>query len=411
MLIERNEYLEILKEVQWNGKVKVINGPRLSGKSYLLFSIFKQYLIDQGVPEGRIIERKLWAHQMKDDSQYELYKEIKEICSDKDKKYYLFIDDIQLFERPKGLLRSMLELGNVDIYVTGYDPYKLNSKAVLDICGDSKEIFVWPLTFREFHSFKKGTKTEDWKEYCKYGGLPFVVLDDVRFKSSRLDSMKDVFFQCEYRRRKLYFGSYIIKDLTTTMLISIGKIISPYWVTKRLNKEYTRASYNRVSNYMYYLCEYYFFGKSESYDILKRKRSRDKGRYYVFDVGVRNQIYHFWNEDVAGTVENIVYNDLRQRGFEVDVGVIKLKSGSDFDDIREKFIVDFVIHKWGCSYLIKYVDNLDEDNKEDIIRMFSFVDKEERKVVLTGNDISKHYEGGILFMNVLEFLLDKDILN
>jgi len=409
MIIERKKYLDKLIELQWNGKVKVINGVRLGGKSFLLFHIFKDYLLSHGVSDEHIIEKNLYCREIDEKGMSDLYKEIEGLTSDKNKKYYLFIDEIQSIKRPKYFLKWILELENVDVYVSGSDPYQVHIKADVDLVSDSVSIFVRPLSFSEFHSFKQRSSKKDWEEYRMFGGLPFVVEgDDPKGKMVRLESMRSVFYQCEYKDRRLRFSSYLIDDIVRIMFESMGKMICTAKITSLINKEYKRASYNRISNYLYNLCRQCLFEKCEVYDIMEKKRSWHKTKYYVTELGVRNSIYHFWNVDDRRITENIIFNELRYRGLDVNVGVIKIKDTEYSDRIYERYVIDFMAHDYHHSYNIKYVEHLDDKKKEKIFEMFDYIDNDGEKIVIVDDDVPEQTINGIRFVNIIDFLLKDD---
>lgn len=344
MEIKRDYYLNKLISKKNNRLIKIITGIRRCGKSYLLNTIFTNYLLQNGVKQDHIVfvalddisnEELLDPHKLND--------YIRDQRKDKD-MYYVLLDEIQLVDKFVPLLNGLLRLDNVDIYVTGGNSKFLSSDIVTEFRGRGDEIRVYPLSFSEFLSVYDGSKYEAWKEYISYGGLPLVLLQKTsEDKVSYLNSQqKNVYLNDVIERNKVNNDKELY-ELVEILASGLGSLTNPlklYNTFKSRNKESTVTD-KTIYSYLQYLEETFLIEKAVRYDIKEKQYIETPYKYYFTDLGIRNSFLGFRQIEESHIMENVIFNELKRRGYNVDVGVVEVRE----KDSRKRVEIDFVVNK------------------------------------------------------------------
>lgn len=414
--IERKIYLDRLISRKHNGLIKIITGLRRVGKSYLLDPIFKDYLLSSGIKEDHIIKMELDKRQNKkylDPDALDEY--IRSLIKDDD-MYYILLDEIQLVDDFESVLNGFLYEKNLDIYVTGSNSKFLSTDVKTEFRGRGDEIRVYPLSFAEYYSYVQGDKRDAFRDYIMYGGMPYTLnLNSHEQKSLYLNSLfvntyvKDIIERYNIQRTELLNG---ILDFLAS---SIGSLTNP----TNISNEFYRAGYATVNNktidtYIQYLNEAFLIETASRYDIKGKKMISTPKKYYYTDIGLRNARLNFREQDEDHLMENIIYNELLYRGYNVDVGVVELyEDGKNGKTTRKNLEIDFIANLGRKKYYIQsafMISNNDKMNQE--IKSLKNVDDSFKKIVIVGNDTNTwQNEDGIVFMNIIDFLLDKDSLD
>ena len=428
MEIRRDRYLNRLISKKNNGLIKVITGIRRSGKSYLLFNLYFDYLISIGVPESNIITIPL------DDVDYEefcdphaLNEYIKTRISDKSQQYYVFIDEAQYaitkeeMKNPDhpirlyGVLNSLLRRKNVDVYVTGSNSKFLSSDIMTEFRGRGDEIHISPLSFSEFYAASDKEMADAWNDYLYYGGLPHILFEpDNESKSAYLERLnKEIYLRdlCErYDIREQNGMESLMKMISS----AIGSLSNAQKISDTFKSSGDKTlSMPTISNYLKYLQESFLIQKAERYDIKGKAYIETPKKYYFSDLGLRNARINFRQFEQTHSMENVIYNELRMRGYSVDVGVIPIaERNQEGKVIRKQLEVDFVCNLGSSRYYIQSAYSLpDEAKRTQEIRPFRKIDDSFKKIVITKDIIQPCYDDyGILTVNIYDFLLDPQIL-
>ncbi len=429
MQIKRDRYLKRLIDFMWDGQVKVITGIRRCGKSYLLRTLFKDYLLSSGVEERQIITVALdLMRDIKYRNPILLAEHIRKKTADKNTKYYLFIDEIQLSDEvenpysPQGkkitfydTLNELRETENLDVYVTGSNSKMLSNDILTEFRGRSDEIRIHPLSFAEFYSFAGGDKHEAFDEYAFYGGLPFVLsLPDDTAKMNYLTSLfKEVYLK-DIIERKGVEREDVLDKVLNLLCSSIGSLTNPNKIANTLkSKDHLNFSVNTVKAYMDYLEDAFLFSQSKRYDVKGKSYFDFPNKYYCEDVGLRNARIEFRQQELTHIMENIVYNELKLRGFSVDVGVVVARERNKSNNVvRVPKEIDFVASKGGkrvyiqSAYAMPDVEKSYAENKPFTLLNDSF------PKIIVRHDISKKWydENGVLNIGIIDFLLDDTII-
>ena len=381
--------------------IKVITGVRRSGKSVLLFDIFFNYLIENGIDKNHIIkinlENEEEKHLRNSDS---LYMEISKRRKDK-KRHYIFIDEIQYVEGFEDLVNS-LKNNNCDVYITGSNSKMLSGDISTALRGRSIEVRVYPLSFAEYYSYVKGDKRTQWNNYLKYGGFPFVAREnDERSKTEYLNMLestiatKDIIDRYNLRHPELFNAVYDF------LCSNIGSLVSAKKISDTLKSNgYKTVTADTVGNYLTYLCESFLFYKVYRYDIKGKEYLKTLNKYYISDMGLRNAHLNYRQIEVTHALENIVYLDLIRRGYAVDIGKNKEKE------------IDFIAKDSKDTYYIQVAYNMtDEDVRKRELGSFHKIDDGYKKIVITmDDDPFVLLENGYRKMYALDFLLNEKAL-
>ncbi len=408
--IKREQYLNELITARENKLIKVITGIRRSGKSYLLDPIFKNYLILSGVKENHIIKLDLDLienHKYRDPM--ELFNYVMSNVKDND-MYYVLLDEIQLVENFEEILNSFLKKNNLDVYVTGSNSKFLSSDIITEFRGRSTEIKIYPLSFKEFIEAKKMPEDKAWREYILYGGLPPVVLqNNEKQKREYLSNLFETTYLKDIIERNDIKRKDVLDAIVNILASSIGSLTNPANIYKTyLSTGDKDISLNTITSYIEYLENAFLIKKVERYNVKGRKYITTPFKYYFTDLGVRNIRLNFRQQEENHIMENVIYNELLTRGYNVDVGVVEVRN----KDGRTNYEIDFVCNMASNRYYIQSALSIDEPEKNfQESRPLNCVGDNFKKVIVVKDDINAWYnEDGILIIGIKEFLLNKNIL-
>lgn len=409
--ISRDIYLAKLISRKENNLIKILTGIRRCGKSYLLDPLFKNYLIKSGVKENHIIKLELDKEENKKFRDPHVLNEyIKSQIKDKD-MYYILLDEIQLVTDFESVLNGLLYERNLDVYVTGSNSKFLSTDIITEFRGRGDEIKVFPLSFSEFLSAFNGDKYEAWSEYILYGGLPLILSKKTDEEKSQY--LKNLFEQTYIKdiiERYNIQRSDIIDSIINMLASSVGSLTNP----KKLYDTFVSSgekelSFNTINSYIKYIEDSFIVNKSDRYDVKGKKYIQTPQKYYFSDIGLRNARLNFRQQEENHIMENIIYNELIIRGYNVDVGVVEVRD----DNKRKQLEVDFVCNLGNKRYYIQSTLNL--DTREKTIqeeRPLMSINDNFKKIIVVKDNI-KHWftEEGILVIGIQEFLLDKNSLD
>lgn len=429
MEIKRDYYLNQMISRKNNGLIKVITGIRRCGKSYLLNTIFYHYLLENGVDENHIIrfafdsaddlsligENLIKIEKSKrrvDPEKFMMY--IRSKITDS-KMYYLLLDEVQMLDCFEAVLNGYLRKDNMDVYVTGSNAKFLSKDVITEFAGRGDEIHMYPLSFSEFMSVYKGDKYEGLSEYMQYGGIPLIVLrEGANNKIVALENLfHEIYMRDIYQRNRIRNHGEL-EDLLNILSSSIGSLTNPEKLknTFRTVKK-SRITANTIKKYLDYFEDSFLIESAQRYDIKGKSYIETPKKYYFSDIGLRNARISFRQIEQTHIMENIIYNELRMRGYNVDVGVIpsaeKNKKGSV---IRKQLEVDFVCNLGSARYYIQSSYSIpDEVKRAQEIRPFRKIDDSFKKIIVTKDIVQPHYdEYGILTVNIYDFLLEHESL-
>ena len=428
MVIRRDRYLERLISKQNNGMIKVITGIRRCGKSYLLFNLFYDHLLASGIPEDNIIcialddvENEAYRDP------YRLYSYIKERVQDNREHYYVLIDEAQYaiskeeMKNPDepirlyGVLNSLLRKSNVDVYITGSNSKFLSSDVMTEFRGRGDEIHISPLSFSEFYPASGQEKSDAWRDYLYYGGLPHILAESGgEAKSRYLENLnKEIYLRDMCER-------YGIRDEESMLILmkviasAIGSLSNPQKISDTF-----RSSGNNVitmptiSSYLKYLQESFVVEKAERYDIKGRKYISTPSKYYYSDLGLRNALLNFRQFEETHLMENAIYNELIYRGYSVDVGVVETRVDEGGKKVRKQLEVDFVVNQFNKRYYIQSAFLISDREKveQEQAPLVKIPDSFKKIIVVGNHSPIWRNEKGITFMGIYDFLLNENSLD
>ena len=415
MEIKRDLYLEQLKIRKNNGMVKIITGIRRCGKSFLLFVLYKKYLLENGVDKDHIIEIALDGienEELRDPKKCFQY--IKNEIKD-EQMYYLLLDEVQFMPRFEEVLNSLLRIQNIDMYVTGSNSKFLSSDIVTEFRGRGDEIRIYPLSFAEFYTAFGGDYDDAWNEYMIYGGLPQVVQFSVeRQKAEYLKNIfTNVYIKDVVERNKIHN----VDEINTLIDILASAIGAPTNPTKISNtfKSDRGIIYNNktISNHIDYLAEAFLISKANRYDIKGRKYVGANLKYYFSDVGLRNARLNFRQQEPTHIMENIVYNELLVRGYNVDVGIVDVMAKNvDGKRVRKQLEVDFVVNQGSQRYYIQVAYDMTSEEKQtqELNSLRNIPDSFKKIIIINGTKKPWRNDEGFVIMGMKYFLLNADSL-
>ena len=416
MNIKRQQYLDQLIASQRNGLVKIITGIRRCGKSYLLFKLFHDYLNSQGIADDHIIQIALddrTNKELRDPDN--LLKYIKEQITDKD-LYYIILDEIQMVDEFTDVLNSLLHISNADVYVTGSNSHFLSTDIVTEFRGRGDEIHLFPLSFSEYCEGYNGSTDQAWKDYYTYGGLPLILtLDTDKKKEDYLSNLyKSVYLVDVLERHKIKnIGEF--DELVKIISSSIGSSCNPTKLANTFKSVKNVAIHHQTINkYLGFLEDAFLVEKSIRYNIKGKKYINTLAKYYFSDLGIRNALLGFRQQEETHIMENIIYNELRTRGLHVDVGMVETrKPDKNGRLIRKQLEVDFVVNQGSQRYYIQSafaMPTLEKEAQESASLLL--INDSFKKIIIVKDDIKpKRNEEGILTIGLKDFLLDKNSLN
>ena len=415
MEIKRDIYLEQLKIRKNNGMIKIITGIRRCGKSFLLFVLYKKYLLENGVDKDHIIEIAfdgIEYEELRDPKKCFQY--IKNEIKD-EQMYYLLLDEVQFMPRFEEVLNSLLRIHNIDMYVTGSNSKFLSSDIVTEFRGRGDEIRIYPLSFAEFYAAFGGDYDDAWNEYMIYGGLPQVVQFSVeRQKAEYLKNIfTNVYIKDVVERNKIHN----VDEINTLIDILASAIGAPTNPTKISNtfKSDRGIIYNNktISNHIDYLAEAFLISKANRYDIKGRKYVGANLKYYFSDVGLRNARLNFRQQEPTHIMENIVYNELLVRGYNVDVGIVDVMAKNvDGKRVRKQLEVDFVVNQGSQRYYIQVAYDMASEEKQtqELNSLRNIPDSFKKIIIINGTKKPWRNDEGFVIMGMKYFLLNADSL-
>lgn len=415
MEIKRNRYLNTLISKKHNGLIKVITGMRRCGKSYLLFTLFKEHLLSDGIDEDHIIEIAFDAFENKKYRDPDvLYPYLKEQIKD-DAMYYVLLDEVQLLGEFESILNSLIRMKNVDVYVTGSNARFLSKDVITEFRGRGDEVHMYPLSFAEFMSVYPGTKQDGWNEYMLYGGIPLVL--EFTTPDQKIAFLKSLFeetYISDIVGRHNIRNKAELEELLNILSSAIGSLTNP----QKLSATFQTVKKKKISNatikrYIDYLCDSFLIDSAIRYDVKGKKYIDTPVKYYFTDMGLRNARLNFRQIEETHSMENIIFNELKMRGFNVDVGVImQYETNEKGTNIRKQLEIDFVCNQGSKRYYIQSAYAIPDQAK---------MEQEQRSLMLTGDFFKRmiitkdtpapyYNESGVLIMNVYDFLLNENSL-
>ena len=416
MEINRDYYLKKLISKKHNGLIKVITGMRRCGKSYLLFTIFRNYLLETGVPVDHIIDMAFDSYENKKYRDPDvLYPHVKNQISDRG-MYYILLDEVQLLGDFESVLNGFMRMPNVDVYVTGSNAKFLSKDIITEFRGRGDELHMSPLSFREFMSVYDGNKYDGWNEYVLYGGLPLtVLLPTAEQKIEFLKRLFDETYINDIVGRHRIRNKDEFEELINILSSSIGSLTNPKKLSDTFKtKKGKKISVNTITNYLAYLCDAFVVSRATRYDIKGKKYVDTPQKYYFSDIGLRNARINFRQIEENHTMENILYNELLSRDFNVDVGLVMV-SGKDSDGklVRKQLEVDFVCNKGSKRYYIQSAFAIpDEAKMQQESNSLRRIDDSFKKIIVVKDTPAPWYtEEGILVISIYDFLLNEDSLD
>ena len=414
--IQRIDYIDWLDRKKGNGLVKIITGLRRCGKSYLLFTLFRKHLLEQGIDESHIIALALDDFENK---QYQeanaLYKYVKEKITDDD-RYFVLLDEIQLVDGFEAVLNGFLHVPNIDVYVTGSNSKFLSSDIVTEFRGRGDEIRVYPFSFAEVHELFDGDTHRAWSAYCRFGGMPLVwAAKTSEDKEQYLKNLFDQVYLSDIINRHDLRGKSEIGNIVNILASSVGSLTNPLRLTNTFKSELGLSiSQNTVNSYIEYLVDSFLIEKSNRYDVKGLRYISSPLKYYFTDVGLRNARLNFRQQDEAHIMENIIYNELLRRRFSVDVGCVTLNVKAENGKMaRHQLEVDFVANSGDKRYYVQSTLEMpSQEKREQEERSLLNINDSFKKIIIQRSPIEPwHSHQGVLHIGVEDFLLNAGSLD
>ncbi len=410
-IIQRNDYLDKLVMRKENGLIKILTGIRRCGKSFMLDPIFKNHLLENGVTGDHIIKIDL------DDIENSKYLNPEELnlfvkSQIKDEKmHYVLIDEIQKVNNFEAVLNGFLHKRNLDVYVTGSNSKFLSSDIITEFRGRGDEIRIFPLSFKEFVSAYKGNKYEAWNEYITYGGMPLILNQKTEEqKSNYLVSLFNLTYKKDIIDRNNISKDDVLDTIINILSSSVGSLTNPQKIYNTfISSGTTDISKNTVISYIEFLLDSFLIERVERYDVKGKKYIQTPQKYYFADIGLRNARLNFRQQEENHLMENIIYNELITRGYNVDVGLVEVRKGQE----RKQLEVDFVCNQGSKRYYIQVALNLDTPEKtKQECNSLNHIGDSFKKIIIVKDDIKLwRNEDGIVIMGIQEFLLNPNSLD
>ena len=424
-IIRRDEYLKRLIDRRENGLIKVITGIRRCGKSFLLFRLFYDYLIENGVSEDQIITIAL------DDDTFVKYRDPAELSKYirrrivNDNMYYIFIDEAQYAItrdelknteslRLYDVLNGLMRLRIVDIYVTGSNSKMLTKDVLTAFRGRGDEVRVYPVSFREYHAFTGGDKSDAYEEYALYGGMPLVFFK--KGDAEKMSYLKSLFTEVYFRdivERYDIELTDVLEELTDDLCSSVGSLTNAHKIKNTLQSvRNIQVSNTTIANYLNYLTESFLFSNAKRYDVKGKKYFEYPSKYYCVDVGLRNARLGFRQQEETHIMENIIYNELLCRGYSVDVGVVEIVEYRNGSKSKKQCEIDFVVNLGSRKYYIQSALNVNDPSKlETELRPLRNTKDFFKKIIISKSSMKPWTDDeGILHLGLYEFLLNENSL-
>ena len=414
-MIQRNKYLNELVSLQGNGMIKVITGMRRCGKSYLLFNIFASYLREQGINPEQIIKINLedFKHRALRNPN-NMYSYVESQIKD-DRTHYILLDEIQLLEHFEDVLNGFLNIQNVEVYVTGSNAKFLSKDIITEFRGRGYEIKMYPLSFREYISAYQGSVQAGLNEYLLYGGLPQILSCVTEEQKSKfLKTLFDETYIKDIKDRYAIRKDDDLKELINILASGIGALTNPNKLANTFrSKKKSEITYDTIKNYIDFLCDSFIIEKSTRYDIKGKRYINSPYKYYFMDLGLRNARINFRQYEKSHLMENLIYNEMRVRGFNVDVGtVLAYTKNEEGKSQRTNLEVDFVCNLGSRRYYIQSAYRMESEEKIKQERTsLEKVDDSFKKIIVLGEECPiTRDEQGITTIGIYDFLLKENSL-
>ena len=415
MEINRDHYLKQLTDRLQNGMIKVITGLRRSGKSYLLNHIFYQYLKSARVNDEHIVMLQFDTEESEHLlDRHVLGEHIRSRITD-DEWYYLLLDEIQYVEGFEKVLNSLLRRGNIDIYVTGSNSRFLSSDIITEFRGRGDEIHLLPLSFSEFYSVDPGNENEAWAEYMVYGGLPYIL--NRKTEEQKSEYLKNLFKETymkdilDHNRMK---GVSEMEELIDILASSVGSLANPSRIANTFESvKKVKIAKETVGNYIDYLEDAFLISETKRYDVKGRRYIDTPLKYYFEDIGLRNARLNFRQLEEPHLMENAIYNELRYRGYNIDIGVVEINEKKEDRYQRKQLEIDFIANKGSKKYYIQVAQGLSDPTKreQEIKSLKNVRDGFKKVLIRKDNSITFTDEDGILNLYLFDFLLNRKTLD
>lgn len=413
MEIRRDIYLNKLISKKHNGLIKVVTGMRRCGKSYLLFNLFKEYLVNEGVNENHIIEIAFDSFENRKYRDPEvLFPYLMEKIADKE-MYYVLLDEVQMLDDFESVLNSLGRKKNVDVYVTGSNAKFLSKDIITEFRGRGDEVHMYPLTYSEFMSVYDGDKQEGWRDYVLFGGIPLVLgFETADQKSDYLKSLFEETYISDITGRNNIRNKAELEELLNILSSAIGSLTNPSKLSATFKSVKNKTiSKETIIKYIDYLKDSFLIDSAIRYDIKGKKYINTPSKYYFTDLGLRNARLNFRQVEETHAMENIIFNELKVRGYNVDVGVVVMNEvDKNGKKIRKQLEVDFVCNKGSKRFYIQSAYALpDKEKMEQEQRSLVNIGDGFKKIIITKDAVAPLYnDEGILVMSVYDFLLNPD---
>ena len=414
--IARDKYLRDLINRMNNGMIKVVTGIRRSGKSYLLFKLFYEYLLSQGVLESHIIKIELDQRKNRIYRDPDVILDYIETLIEDDKQYYILLDEVQMLSDFEEVLNSLLHISNVDIYVTGSNSKFLSKDVITEFRGRGDEIHVFPLTFKEFMQVYDGDMYRGFADYIVYGGLPLI--STMKTETQKVNYLTNLFNETYLKdiiERNHIEKTQELEDLINVLASAIGSLTNPPKIQATFKSSIGSAiSINTIRQYIEYLEDAFIISKAQRYNVKGRKYIGTPLKYYFEDIGLRNARLGFRQVEETHLMENIIYNELRYRGYSVDVGVVEKREMSENGkQIRKALEIDFVANLGSQRYYIQSALSMPTPDKQ-IQEKTSLINVADsfKKIIIVKDIVNvKRDENGIVTMSIYDFLLKENSLD
>lgn len=413
--IKRDRYLQKLIDRRENGSIKVITGIRRCGKSFLLFNLFREYLIDDGIGEEQIITIAL---DSENGERLQNRDELSSFIRSKingENTFFIFLDEVQLCDGFEKVLNGLNRETNLDIYVTGSNSKFLSSDILTEFRGRGDEVRVFPLSFFEFFSAYNGDKNEAWKEYFTYGGLPLILAKRTEEQKSKyLRDLCEKTYLADIIERNHLRGDNVIDALVNVLASSVGSLTNPLKLANTFNSKGIKVTDKTLRVYIDYLLDAFIIAKADRYDVKGKHYIATPAKYYFSDIGLRNARLNFRQQEENHIMENIIFNELLVRDFDVDVGVVKhSEAQKNGKRLLKSYEIDFVCNKGSERYYIQSAFSIpDEAKMKQETNSLRLIPDSFKKFVIVKSDIKPwRTEEGIVVMGLIDFLVDQNSLN
>ena len=410
-MIERNDYLKKLVDRMGNGRIKVITGIRRCGKSYLLFNIFYNYLLENGVDKSHIIALQLDDRSnIKFQNPEYLFDFVHNQITDNG-KYYILLDEVQFVHNFERVLNCFLHISNVDVYVTGSNAKFLSSDIITEFRGRGDQIYLTPLSFKEYYDYCKMDFEDAWNEYSMYGGRPFLLT--CKTDEQKIHYLENLFAETYIKdivNRNNIRDTGVLEDVLNVVSSSVGSLTNPNKLSNSFKSiKNIDVAPNTIKQYLDYCIDSFLLQKAYRYDVKGKKYIDTPLKYYFTDIGLRNARLGFRQQEESHIMENIIFNELITRGYKVDVGVVTVSEKNENGNyVRKNLEVDFVCNLGYQRYYIQSALAIDDaEKKRQEEKSLLNIHDSFRKIIIVRNNIKKWMDdNGTLFLSLKEFLIN-----